>query len=365
MIVKFVDWGAAYRKQKNELDAAWSRLNEEGQLLLRDEVEEFERSLARICGTKHAVGVNSGTDALWLALEAAGVGQGDEVITVSHTFVATIQAIERVGAKPVFVDVGPDELMDVSQIETKITDKTKAIIPVHLTGKVCDMESVMRLAKKHGLVVIEDAAQAFGASETVGDFGCFSFYPFKILGCAGDGGGITTNNEEYARKLRLLRNHGNVSQTGMDVGEKGDVRSGWNSRLDNIQAAVLNVRLKDIEGIWKRRKKFADMYTKGLKDVVTVPTRQEDRVYQEYVIQVPNRVELTKYLNENGIEVLPNLKQQEAGLKPNHLVWSDESLPMTEHFTNTNLRLPIWPTLTEEQIEFVIATIRKFYENRN
>ena len=362
MQVKFVDWGAAYNKQKELLDSVWNEVNSEGQLLLRDEVERFEHSLADITGSKYAIGVNSGSDALLLALESCGVGQGDEVITVSHTFMATLQAIERVGATPVFVDVGNDELMDIYKIEEKITDKTKAIIPVHLTGKVCDMDAITTIAEHYGLKVIEDAAQAFGASTIKGDVMCFSFYPFKILGCAGDGGGITTNNEDIARKLRLLRNHGNVSQTGMDSGEKGEVKRGWNSRLDNLQAGILNVRLQDIVDIWNRREEIARMYDANLSDLpITLPTKQEGRVYQEYVIQVDNRPDFVRFLNEKGIEVLPNLKQIEAGLKPNHLVWTDEELPNTERLTKMNVRLPIWPTLSDEQIEYVIDTIHEYY----
>lgn len=365
MKVKFVDWPAAYARQQKELDEAWTKVNKEGQLLLRDEVEQFEKSLAEVTGSQYAVGVNSGSDALLLALEACGVGEGDEVITVSHTFMATLQAIERIGATPVFVDVGDDELMDVTAIEGKITDKTKAILPVHLTGKVADMTTIMEIARHHGLMVIEDAAQAFGASTIKGDAMCFSFYPFKILGCAGDGGGIVTNNPDIARKLRLLRNHGNVSQTGMDSGEKGEVKRGWNSRLDNLQAAVLNVRLKDIDAIQDTRRKYAEIYDQELSGIegLTLPTQQEGRVYQEYVVQVSDRPTFVKYLNDNGIEVLPNLKQIEAGLKPNHLVWSDDVLPNTERFTNTNVRLPIWPTLEEEQIYYICDVIKRYFQN--
>lgn len=362
MKVRFVDWGASYAYQKEELDAVWEMINTTGQLLLRDDVEQFEKSLATIAGARHAIGVNSGSDALLLALEACGVGEGDEVITVSHTFMATLQAIERVGATPVFVDVREDELMDVSQIEKQITKKTKAILPVHLTGKVCDMPEIIKIAEKHGLRVIEDSAQAFGAAGLRGDVACYSFYPFKILGCSGDGGGIVTNRDDIARKLRLLRNHGNVSQTGMDSGEKGEVKRGWNSRLDNLQAAILNVRLKDIEHIWNTRKRYAEIYTQELDGLpLALPTPQEGRVYQEYVVQVENRPEFVRFLNENGVEVLPNLKQIESGLKPNHLVWSDDKLPFTEMFTNNNVRLPIWPTLTEEDIYYVCDTIKQFY----
>lgn len=363
--VKFVDWGASYAKQKKELDAVWEKINTEGQLLLRDDVEQFEKSLAVIAGADYAVGVNSGSDALLLALEACGIGKGDEVITVSHTFMATLQAIERVGATPVFVDVGNDELMDPFHIEDKITEKTKAILPVHLTGKVCNMSVINDIAKTYDLWVIEDSAQAFGASKLTGDLACYSFYPFKILGCAGDGGGIVTSNPELARKVRLLRNHGNVSQTGMDVGEKGEVKRGWNSRLDNLHAATLNVRLKEIKDIQDTRKRFAEIYDTELKgiDGLTLPTPQEGRVYQEYVVQVHTRPSFVRFLNENGVEVLPNLKQIEAGLKPNHSAWSDETLFNTNRFTATNIRLPIWPTLTEEDIYYVCDVIKQYFQN--
>lgn len=364
MKIPFVDWGASYAKQKGQLDSLWNDINSRGQLLLRDEVEDFEKSLARIAGAKHAVGVNSGSDALLLALESIGIGKGDEVITVSHTFMATLQAIERVGAIPVFVDVGQDELMDVTKIEEAITDKTKAILPVHLTGKVCDMETINAIAELHGLHVVEDSAQAFGASQLTGDVACYSFYPFKILGCAGDGGGIVTNNDDIARKLRLLRNHGNVSQTGMDVGEKGEVRRGWNSRLDNLQAGILNVRIGDIDAVQSRRNEIASMYDTQLAGLpITLPTPQKGRVYQEYVVQVDDRTAFVKFLNSHEVEVLPNIKQIQAGLKPNHLVWCDDELPMTSHFTNHNVRLPIWPTLTDEQVQYVCDTIKQYFQN--
>lgn len=243
-------------------------------------------------------------------------------------------------------------------------------MPVHLTGKTVNMVKVMEIALKHKLVVIEDAAQAFGAEMDngmaggVGDFGCFSFYPFKILGCPGDGGMITTNNEEYYQKLLLLRNHGNASQTGMEVGAKGRIREGWNSRLDNLHAGILDARFDLVGEILSRRDEIAWMYDEGLADIqeVNLPTQQDGRVYQEYVIQVADRQDFVAHLKEKGIEVLPNLTQITSGLKSNHIIWQpDLELPMTDHFTQSNVRLPIWPTLTDEQIQYVIKTIKDYY----
>jgi len=214
MKVSFVNYRVQYKELKKEINKATQRVLSRGDLILRKDVEIFEKKLADFVGVKYAVGLNSGTDALFLSLKAAGIGKGDEVITVSHTFVASITVIVQAGAKPILVDVGNDFLMDAEKIEKVITKRTKAIIPVYLNGRMCDMERIMAIARKNELIVIEDAAQALGASfknKKAGSFGltgCFSFYPAKILGCFGDGGAVTTNNSKIAEKIRLFRDHG-------------------------------------------------------------------------------------------------------------------------------------------------------------
>src|SRR3989344_4486177 len=261
--VPFVNYKLQYQNLKPEIDKTLQDVLERGDLILRSDVEEFEKSLADFLGVKYAVGVNSGTDALIFSLKAAGVKSGDEVITVSHTFFATIEAIVHNGARPVLVEVLEDYLMDTDKIEAAITPKTKAILPVHLNGRVCDMEKIMIIAKKHNLAVIEDAAQALGAkfqgkmAGSFGKAGCFSFYPAKILGALGDAGAVTTNDEEVAKKIRLYRNHGQIKN---QEGEVEMTDYGWTSRLHNLQAAVLNVKFKYLPQWIERRKEIAKLY---------------------------------------------------------------------------------------------------------
>ena len=288
--VPFVNYPEHYRRIWNEVMDAITEVLSKGDLILRDQLRQFEENIASFVGVKHAVGVNSGTDALFLSLKAAGVGQGDEVITVAHTFVATVSAIVYCGAKPILVDIGEDMNMDVGQVEKAITPRSKAIIPVHLNGRMCDMGRLMEIANKHDLLIIEDAAQALGAkfegkkAGSVGLTGCFSFYPAKMLGAAGDGGVAVTNNEEIAEKIRLLRDHGYQRSSG-DI-----LYYGYNSRLDNLQAAILDVKLKYLPEWIGRRRELASIYHQGLSDLQELklppPPRLNDRffdVYQNYV----------------------------------------------------------------------------------
>lgn len=287
------------QNHKDELLQAFWGCVEKGDLVLRQAVSIFEDTLAKYTGTLYGVGVNSGTDALLLSCLALGVKgnwdyllkrvysgeisleqaeelfEGDEVITVGHAFIASMQAIVHAGAKPVLIDVGPNELMDVSQIEPAITKKTKAIMPVHFHGKVCDMDTILAIAKKYNLYVIEDAAQALGSSYkgkmagSFGDTGCFSFNTPKLLGAFGDAGGIVTSNRELAEKLYLLRNHWNMAQTSVrmaDFPTPEIVQWAWKSRLDNIQASLLNVKFKYYNDFLARRREIADKYCKGCKD---------------------------------------------------------------------------------------------------
>jgi len=364
--VPFVNYSLQYRNLKEEIDRVIQGVLERGDLILRRDVDEFEKNLARFAGAKYALSLNSGTDALFLSLKAAGIGKGHEVITVSHTFVASISAIVQAGAEPVLVDVREDYLIDPGEIEKKISEKTKAIIPVHLNGRVCQMDKILEISRKYNLLVIEDAAQALGAEfkgKKAGSFGltgCFSFYPAKVLGCFGDGGALTTNDFELAEKIRLLRDHGQKTKTEI-------VCYGWNSRLDNLQAAVLNIKLKYLPKWIERRREIAGIYNEGLKEVSEIrlpPPPNSDKeyfdVFQNYVIRAEKRDNLFEFLREKGVETLikdpvPNHWQKGLGL-------SHFKLPLTEQLSKEVISLPMYPELTNEQIEYVIERIKEFYK---
>jgi len=366
MKVSFVNYKQQYQNLKEEIDKKIQETLKEGNFILRDDVEEFEKTLASFVGTKYAVGLNSGTDALILSLKAAGIKQGDEIITVSHTFMATIASIVHVGAKPILIEVGEDFNMDTKKIEEAITSKTKAIMPVYLNGRVCNMDEIMEIAKKHNLIVIEDSAQALGAKfngKSAGSFGltgCFSFYPAKILGSYGDGGAITTDNEEIAEKIRLFRDHGQKTKTKI-------VCFGWTARLDNLQAAVLNVKFKYLTKWIERRRKIANIYADGLKDIsnIKLPFAPDSDVlyfdvFQNYVLRAENRNELFNFLKENGIETLvkdpvANHMQEVTGL-------SGFKLPYSEKLAEQVISLPIYPELTNEEVNYVIDKVKEFYD---
>ena len=364
--VPFVNYPEHYRRIWSEVMEVIEEALSKGDLILRDQLRQFEENIASFTGTKYAVGLNSGTDALFLSLKAAGVGPGDEVITVAHTFVATTSAIVYCGAKPILVDIGEDMNMDLNQVDQVITPMTKAIIPVHLNGRMCDMVRLREIATKHDLLIIEDAAQSLGASldgKESGSFGltgCFSFYPAKMLGAAGDGGIAVTNDEEIAENIRLLRDHGYQRSTG-DI-----LCYGYNSRLDNIQAAILDVKLKYLPEWIERRRKLAGMYHQGLSDLselkLSPPPHANDRffdVYQNYVIRSKERKKLVAYLMENGIEILiswPKPMHHNEALDLGHF-----HLPKTEQISKEVLSLPMYPELCDEHVEFVIECVRNFY----
>jgi dTDP-4-amino-4,6-dideoxygalactose transaminase len=366
--VPFVNYPEHYRRMWNEVIGAISEALSKGDLLLRGQLKQFENDIASFAGAKYAVGLNSGTDAIFFSLKAAEIGPKDEVITVSHTFVATISCIVQCGATPILVDVGDDMNMDVEQVEQKISRKTKAIIPVYLNGRLCDMKRLMEVADEHNLTVIEDAAQALGAKfngKTAGYFGltsCFSLYPAKMLGAAGDGGFVTTNNAETDEKIRLLRDHGQDRKTGKIL------FYGFNSRLDNVQAAILNVKLKYLPKWIERRREIAKIYHKGLSDLAQVklpppPTTKGPYydVYQNYVIRIKDRDNLVKFLEKNGVETIVSWRI------PNHLQpalnLTHFKLPKTEKLSNEVVSLPTYPELTDEQAHYVIDVIHDFCEH--
>lgn len=386
----FKRFWAAHR---DELLAAVDRCGSAGDLILRGDVVDFENNLSRYVGTKYAIAVNSGTDALFLACKALGIGPGDEVITVAHTFIASIQCIHNVGATPVLIDVGPDELMDVSLIEAAITPKTKAIIPVHFHGKVCNMSEILRIARKYNLKVIEDACQALGSSYrgngqelvsgragSFGDFGCFSFNTPKLMGGWGDGGALVTDNYELAHKVMLLRNHWNMAQTSVNMPDFPTpevVHWAFKSRMDNIQAAMLNVKWKYYPQLLERRKEIAARYIAGLKDLeetgqFKLPTYNDGDVIQEFIIRMREggvaghagniREAFKEHMDKAGIELLirettPNHKVKLLGL--DHF-----SLPVTENISTDAVRLPCYPELTNDEVDEVVEAIKDFYANR-
>lgn len=365
--VPFVGLPEQYSRLEDEiLELLQDVLFTRADFIMRDDLEEFESNFASFVGTDYAVGVNSGTDALHLSVKAAGLGEGDEIITVAHTFVATVAAIVHCGATPILVDVGDDFNMDMQKLEEAISPRTKAVIPVHLNGRLCDMEKLMDIANKHDLLIIEDAAQAVGATfdrEKAGSFGltgCFSLYPMKVLGGIGDGGIVVTNDENIAQKIRFLRDHGQNRETGDIIGY------GFNSRLDNLNAAIINMKLKYLSQRIERRRELAMLYEQGLSDIpyleLPPPPKSEGRyfdVYQNYVVQTPKRDELVGHLNECGIEVLiswpkPMYQHEALGLTHFHL-------PETERICKEVVSLPMYPELKNEQVEYVIDCVRDFY----
>ena len=362
--VPFVNARLQYSRIKQEIDGAISDCLTNGDLIYRRHLKDFEAELARFVGVKYAVGVNSGYHALHFSLLAAGVGPGDEVITVAHTFVATVSAIVHCGATPVLVEVGPDHNMVPREVERAITPRTKAILPVHLNGRMADMTAIGAIAKKAGLVVIEDAAQSLGASVdgmragSVGLTGCFSFYPFKILGGLGDGGAVTTNDERVAQMVSRLRYNGEDRETGEYH------YHGYTALLDNVWAAVLSVKLKHLPAWIEHRRMIAGLYHKALHDVASIqlPPQDDPRyfdVFQNYVITTAQRDELRSHLREDGIETLvswPKPMWEHAGLNlPN------PGLAGTERICREVISLPMSAETTPEHVEIVAGSIRKFF----
>lgn len=363
--VRYVDYPAQFRKMEAEIMGTIQTVLSRGDLMLRQQLRDFEAHLAAFVGTKEAVGVGNCTDGLRLVLTAAGVGPGDEVITVSHTFVATLAAIHHVGATPKLVDIGEDHNMNVGLIEQAITPRTKAILPVHLNGRLCDMERLMRLAEDRGLLVIEDSAQALGASfngtrgGAFGLAGCFSFYPAKLLGAFGDAGAVVTNSPEIAELVRQLRDHGRM---GSDI-----ARWSFNSRMDNLHAALLDLKLKYLPAWIERRRQVAGIYHRLLADIkeLCLPPPPETGgpyfdVYQNYEIEADARDRLVACLREAGIETMipwgGKAVHQFQALGLSHL-----RLPRTELLIRRALMLPMTTEITDEQVEYVASVIRKFY----
>lgn len=360
---------ANYLSSRSALDEAIHRVLSSGRYILGDETAAFERHFADYIGVPYAVGVGNGTEALHLALRGMGVGPGDEVITVSHTAVATVAAVEMCGATPVLVDIHPASYtMDAALLEKAKSDRTKAIVPVHLYGQPCDLEAITLFARKHGLFVIEDCAQSHGAlyrGQKTGSWGhaaAFSFYPTKNLGCLGDGGAITTRDPALFEKIRRLRQYGwddnRISQC-----------PGWNTRLDELQAAVLRVKLAHLEESNQRRIRIARMYDERLSPISELtlpsPTPGTTHVYHQYVVRCTDpsvRNRLMAHLSEHGIQtavhypVPVHLQPAYANRLPGSL-----SLPVTEEVCPRILSLPLFPELTDEEVGGVAKTIETFF----
>jgi dTDP-4-amino-4,6-dideoxygalactose transaminase len=362
-LIPFLDLKAQYRQIKPEVDAAVARAIESTQFVLGPEVVAFERRFADYCNVSHCSAVNSGTSALHLALLAAGVGPGDEVITVSMTFVATTAAVLYSGARPVFVDVDPVTwTMDPALIEAAITPRTKAILPVHLHGLIADMDPIMEIARRHGLVVIEDAAQAHGAeyrgrrAGSIGDLGCFSFYPGKNLGAFGEGGAVVTDRPDLAKRISLLRDWGQEAKYNHVV-------AGYNYRMDGIQGAVLNVKMEYIESWTEARRSVAMEYDRLLAKLPFErprPPADSRHVYHVYAICLPRRDEALKALQDAGIgagihyPVPVHLQKAYANLG-----YRAGDLPVTEGLANQFLSLPIYPELRPKQVAEVVAQLEQ------
>jgi len=364
MNVPFLDLKQQYLGIKDEILAAVSNVFESTQFVLGKEVAAFEEEFAAFSGAKYGIAVNSGTSALHLALLAAGVGPGDEVITVPCTFVATVAAVEYTGAKPVFVDVDPvTYTMDPAKIEAAITPKTKAILPVHLYGNPADMDPILEIGRRHGLVVIEDAAQAHGAEYkgrrcgSMGDLGCFSFYPGKNLGAYGEGGLVTTNSPEFTRTIRMLRDWGAEKKYH-------HLLKGYNYRMEGVQGAVLRVKLRYLEAWTEARRAHATAYRSALAESgLTLPTQMPGNrhVYHVYAVLTPRRQEFMDSLNSQGVQTGIHYPIP-VHLMPAHadLGHGSGSFPVSEHVAAQEVSLPMFPEMTEEQIRAVGQAVANF-----
>lgn len=368
MKIPYVNIAAQHKPIKGILLSAIENVIDRGQFVLGDEVDEFESRFAELCGVRFAISVNSGTDALIFALRSLEIGPGDEVITVPNSFIASTSCIILVGAKSVFVDVREDFNMDPGQIERAITSRTKAILPVHLTGRPSDMDPIIQIAEKHGLYVVEDSAQAVLAEyrqRRVGSFGsanCFSLHPLKTLSACGDGGVVTTNDEAIYEKVKVLRNHG--LKTRNDC-----ITWSGNSRLDNIQAAILLVKLTYLEKWTEKRRSNALFYQKNLGHIASLvcPSEREHEkaVYHTFIIQAEQRDELQAHLVEKGIEtavhypVPIHLHPVAAGLG-----YNKGDFPVAEQQSQRILSLPIYPELDEDKLRYVVDAIEEFYNKQ-
>lgn len=367
MQVPFIDLRQRFEEEKDEMMASIEKILSKGSLVLTPELREFEEQVEQFTGAKHCIGLNNGTDALMLQMWAAGIGKGDEVIHPPVSFVATTGAIVHIGATPVYCDVRDDGLIDPTKIEERITSKTKAIMPVHWAGKMCDMDAIQAIADKHGIMVLEDSAQAMGSyykgkhGGLFGQSGGISCHPLKNLNAMGDGGLLLTNDDETARKVRLYRNHGLESRDNV-------VMYGVNSRLDVLHAEVMKMRLRKLNDVIARRRRNANLYRELItaEQVYIAPERTSEGYIDSYVMFIPqceNRDALQAYLKERGIETLvyygTPLHLQKAGQKYG---WKRGDYPVAEAQCDRVLALPHHQHITPDQVAYVAEHINAFYK---
>lgn len=364
--VPFVAPSRIYQKYKKELDNAYFEVMSSGDLIDRSQLKKFETDLAAYVGTKFAVGVNSGYDALHVSLRALDIKGGDEVIVPAHTFVATCSAVVNVGATPVLVDVCKDFNIDTAKIEEAISEKTRAIIPVHLSGWMADMPEILKIADRYNLKIVEDACQSLGSdingkfAGAWGNTGCFSFYPFKILGGYGDGGAITTNDEDIAVFARRMRFNGEDRETGEYMGH------GFTCLLDNLQAALLDIKLKHLPESIARRKQIASRYYAALSDLKDIMLPHYDvsgfnHVYQNYTIRSKQGNAFSEFMKNNGVEVLTQFRKPYYHHSALNL--EDRGFPETESLSKEVCSLPMSMELTDSEVEYVIDIVRSFYKS--
>jgi len=368
MQIPYINLGLQNIPLKEQLMAEFWKVMESGQFIAGEALTTFEKSFATIAQTKYALGVANGTDALFLSLKAIGVKEGDEVITAPNSFLASASSIALIGAKPVFGDVKEDFNLDPAKVEKAITAKTKAIIAVHLTGRPAPMDELLEIAKRHNIQLIEDCAQAVRAEykgKRVGSFGitgCFSLHPLKNIAAAGDGGVITTNDEYIYNYLLKARNHGLKNRDECDFWS-------YNSRLDNLQAALLNVKLKHLEKWTERRREIANLYYekfKGLNIIVPYDKTNEKAVYHTFIIQTDRRDELKAFLADKGVDTKVHypipIHYQEAA---KYLGYKKGDFPVTEKQAETILSLPIYPELIDEQVNYIADSVVEFYKSHS
>jgi dTDP-4-amino-4,6-dideoxygalactose transaminase len=362
--VRFVDPGRLYQTIKDEIDRAYSDVMVRGDLIDRAQLKDFEDHLAAFVGTKYAVGLNSGYDALHMSMRAAGIGAGDEVIVPAHTFVATCSAVVNVGATPVLVDVADDFNIDATKIEPAISPRTRGIIAVHLSGWMADMPAILAVAKRHHLVVVEDACQSLGSSingKRAGSWGltgCWSFYPFKILGGYGDGGAITTDDEEVALFARRMRYNGEDRDTGEYHGH------GFTCLLDNLQAAFLDVKLRHLPSWIVRRQAIAERYRRGLSDISDLMLPHYSRpgfehVYQNYTLRSKQGDDFSEHMKRHGVEVLTQFRKPYYRHEALRLI--DRGFPVTEAISREVCSLPLSVEIGDDEVEYVVQVARAFY----
>jgi len=364
MNVPFIDLARQHKPLKKELTETFERILDSNQFILGEVVEQFEKEVASYVGAKYAIGVSNCTNALLLSLRALGIGSGDEVITTPFTFVATAEVIAILGAQPVFCDIDPQTFnIDPAEISAKISAKTKAIVPVHLYGQAAEMDELMQIARASNLKVVEDMAQAFGATYkgkkvgTFGDTACISFFPTKNLSALGDAGMILTNNEELDKKIRAFRVHGASKKYQHEF-------LGFNDRLDALQAAFLQIKLKFLDKWHERRQHIAHKYDYGLKDAVKGPyiESKNDSIYHQYTIRTTKRDELREYLGNHGVDTAihyPIPLHLQPAFK--YLGYKEGDFPEAEKASKEVLCLPIHQDLTDKEIDYVVTIIRQFF----